>query len=567
MTLLLTAPPWIWSVLVALPTAWESSGNIRHETQTYPNPVDPVGHMVADSYGRFRYIGGATNNLMIEAVQSLSPGGTSKPVPFTDNREISLPFFIQGQIWPELPYLPQPKELGRPPQYVSDLLVGIYFDQLHHTFPILYKPDFMRRYHQMHAAKRDAPIGRGFLSVFFAVCACASSLLSRAPGSSSLPGIEYYQKALLLNFVSSGEVSIEQVQCLGLLALCSAGWNTLSQSWRFAGQEVRVAQDLSLHVFSLSNVHMPRSTNGSRRSRLLLRSPLRHQHEDLEQCGLPEERHYQPLSSSPMTGFLAFTRLCRIAARTHRFYSSNRIRSRDTLIDDWASRLPTIDLFVRELDDWLRELPNEIRFSANITQSGPNLTMCVIVFILHSGTIMNLYRPLAAQHPSAATPHHQSPPKLTLSPTLNNPSTECISAARSCIQAAELVRERVPPSHYLAFCVQYLTISGILLLSMTGESKTPGLDLLPDVKNARRFLGDLEAIWPGASRSREILDRLLQNPGTVRATGRRPTHGNRFGEDGEESVGYNASSAWFPSLPVLDGLLWEQFPDASERLR
>jgi hypothetical protein len=32
-----------------------------------------------------------------------------------------------------------------------------------------------------------------------------------------------------------------------------------------------------------------------------------------------------PLPSSPMTGFFAFARLCRIAARIHRFYSTNRI--------------------------------------------------------------------------------------------------------------------------------------------------------------------------------------------------------------------------------------------------
>ncbi|RDW94073.1 uncharacterized protein DSM5745_01395 [Aspergillus mulundensis] len=411
----------------------ESSGNMQgHDTQTYPTPVDAVGHMVADSYGRLRYIGGATNKMMIEAVQNLSPGGASKPIRSIDkNNEISLPFFIQGQVWPELPYLPQPQDLARPPQYVSDLLVGIYFDQLHYTFPILYKPDFMRRYHLMNAgartsAKRDTAVGRGFLSVFFAVCACASSLLPRAPGSSSLPGIEYYQKALLLHFASSGEVFLEQVQCLGLLALCSAGWNTLSQSWRFAGQAVRLAQDLGLHVSSLKGLsidtpspteyveaQVARCTWWSVFTLDCLMSiclgrpmatdeadcccdlPFDISNEDLEH-GIPPApsiNSHLSSTSSPMTGFLALTRLCRIAARVHRFYSSNRIRGRDsTLSDDWTHLLPTLDGFVRELDEWLQKLPNEIRFSANLTQSGPNLTMCVIVFILHSGTIMNLYR-------------------------------------------------------------------------------------------------------------------------------------------------------------------------------
>jgi hypothetical protein len=41
--------------------------------------------------------------------------------------------------------------------------------------------------------------------------------------------------------------------------------------------------------------------------------------------------------------------------------------------------------------------------------------------------------------------------------------SHCISAAKSCINAAELVRELVPPSHHLAFCVHYLTLSGLVL--------------------------------------------------------------------------------------------------------
>ncbi|KAL3461364.1 fungal-specific transcription factor domain-containing protein [Aspergillus heterothallicus] len=550
----------------------EPSSNLRgNDPRVYHTSVDPVGHMVADSYGRLRYIGGATNNLMIEAVQNLSPGDASKHASSAEDGEVSLPFFIQGQVWPELPYLPRANDLGRPPRYVSDMLIGIYFDQLHYTFPILYKPDFMRRYQHLNAVKRDDTVDRGFLSVFFAVCACASSLLPRAPGYSALPGIEYYQKALLLNFASTGEAFIEQVQCLGLLALCSAGWNTPSQSWRFAGQAVRIAQDLGLHVSSLKGMSLgtPNAAEyieaqvarciwwsvftidclmsiclgrpmASDEADCCCDLPFDISNEDLEHLGVP----HNPSSStsSPMRGFLAFTRLCRIAARVHRFYSSNRMRGRDTLTNDWTRLLPTIDNLIRELDDWLQELPNDIRFSANLTQNGPHLTMCVIVFILHSATIMNIYRPLAAHY----IPATQSPDGLNLTSSIASPSSECITAARSCIQAAELIRERVAPSHHLAFCVQYLTISGILLLSMTDEENAPAL--LPDVQNALRFLGDLEAIWPGASRSRVILDKLLQSPPC------------RVQEDSQTT----SNNTWFPSLPVLDEWLWEQFPDSSE---
>ena len=238
---------------------------------SYQTPAGPVGHMVADSYGRLRwvdlhrvfilkvdtnscrYVGGAGNNIVIEAVQSLSPE-TNPPTgkqPSIKKSEVELPFFVHGQTWPEMPYLPQAKDILRPPRYISDLLVGIYFEQLHYTFPILYMPRFMKQYNEMQSMKSDSLIDKGFLSVFFAVCACASCLLPQTPGTSQLVGIEYYQKAQLLFFASSGEVFIEQVQCLGLLSLCSASWNVLAQSWRFAGQAVRIAQDLGLHLSSL----------------------------------------------------------------------------------------------------------------------------------------------------------------------------------------------------------------------------------------------------------------------------------------------------------------------------
>lgn len=56
-----------------------------------------------------------------------------------------------------------------------------------------------------------------------------------------------------------------------------------------------------------------------------------------------------------------------------------------------------------------------------------------------------------------------------------DPIPHCISAARSCINAAELVRELVPPSHHLAFCVHYLTLSGITLYAT--QSKTSSLKM------------------------------------------------------------------------------------------
>lgn len=183
--------------------------------------------------------------MLIEAVKSLSPNTvTTRP----QGTDVELPLFTRGQVWPQLPYLPTPDQLSRPPQYVADLLVKLYFDQLHYTFPVVFKPHFKQRYRALY---RNGSGGsdRRFLLVFFAVCACASSLFP-STSNARFPGLEYYEKALLLYYASTGEASLEKVQCLALLAVCSAGWNTITQSWILAGQAVRASEDIGLHLSS-----------------------------------------------------------------------------------------------------------------------------------------------------------------------------------------------------------------------------------------------------------------------------------------------------------------------------
>ena len=228
------------------------------ETDHEP-PINVQDHvMTRDSYGKLRYVGGTGTMVMIEALKTLSPEagiGHSPPTPVdlrhpeTNTSFLELPFFDRGRTWPPLPFLPKAEQLVRPPRYVSDLLVNLYFDQLHFTMPVIYKSYFMQRYNSFITDRSGKALDTGFLSVFFAVCACASGLLPREPGNPGVfTGLQYYESALLLHYKSTGEGSIEQVQCLALLSMCTAGWNTLTQSWKFAGQAVRAAQDLGLHV-------------------------------------------------------------------------------------------------------------------------------------------------------------------------------------------------------------------------------------------------------------------------------------------------------------------------------
>jgi hypothetical protein len=231
-------------------------GNEEADGETPINIQDHV--MTRDSYGKLRYVGGTGTMVLIEALKTLSPEaetGNIPPTPVdlrhreTNTSILELPFFDRGRTWPPLPFLPKAEQLIRPPRYVSDLLVNLYFDHLHFSMPVIYKPHFMQRYNVLINDRSGKTLDPGFLSVFFAVCACASGLLPREPGNPGMfTGLQYYESALLLYYKSTGEGSIEQVQCLALLSMCTAGWNTLTQSWKFAGQAVRAAQDLGLHV-------------------------------------------------------------------------------------------------------------------------------------------------------------------------------------------------------------------------------------------------------------------------------------------------------------------------------
>jgi hypothetical protein len=193
--------------------------------------------------------------VIIEALKTLAPTTAATSTPdscntWTTDSNIELPFFKRGQIWPRLSYLPQAEALPRPPRYISDMLINVYFEQLHFTLPVIYKPQFMARYKLLlMASQQGKNVDAAFLAVFFAVCACASGLLPRGLGNATaFTGLDFYESAMVLHHASTGEGNIEQVQTLALLSMCSAGWNTLAQSWKFAGQAVRAAQDLGLHV-------------------------------------------------------------------------------------------------------------------------------------------------------------------------------------------------------------------------------------------------------------------------------------------------------------------------------
>ena len=102
------------------------------------------------------------------------------------------------------------------------------------------------------------------------------------------------------------------------------------------------------------------------------------------------------IEDQPLTGFLAFSRLCCIAGRCESLSSPSRTRdlasSNPSKLRRYIAKTHACD---KGLQAWLESLPDEFRFSANSLDTdysrSPGFTMCVIAFIVHGGSLLKMY--------------------------------------------------------------------------------------------------------------------------------------------------------------------------------
>ncbi|ORY25832.1 fungal-specific transcription factor domain-domain-containing protein [Naematelia encephala] len=488
-----------------------------------------AGQFARDSTGNMRYLGGTPTFVLREAVDSvrqgqLPPAPDQSPSSSTDRPTVDQLYFRPNVFYRPLDGLPAPELVQYPPMVLSNALVQMYFSKIHHTFPIVDKSYFMKKYLEtMEALRRGQPSRDAqFLCLLFAVYASAASLTKkvfrdRTEFEFSSPteyiGLEFYEKALYMYWIGYRAMKIEHVACMGLLSACLAGWNTLAHSWFLAGQAVRGAQDLGLHRSPNKAATTAAEKEYRRRvwwcvyglDKILSVSLGRPSGIDDDDCDveLPSDQTCcegnalsEPPGDNPMTGFNSLVKIYTIAGRIERTaHSISFLNKYDNSADH-----PKVRETIRKLDDmlseWSESLPSSVRYAANNPNRPDMFALCLLGHFALYACILNLHRPFM-------------PDLNTSSPLYTFKSLQkCVDAARGCIRVGEEVKKLLPTTHHCQFCVQYLTISGITLLRCLPYVSNSH-ELIKDAMHCRYLLGQLEDTWPGSKTCGSLLQELL----------------------------------------------------------
>ena len=87
---------------------------------------------------------------------------------------------------------------------------------------------------------------------------------------------------------------------------------------------------------------------------------------------------------------------------------------------------------------------------------------------------------------------------------------KAVIAARSCTHLLPHIKKSMVPSHHLAFFMQYFFSSVVIILLCAVNSTDENTAAAPmkEAEDCLEFLAELENIWPGTKKCREVLNEL-----------------------------------------------------------
>ncbi|TFK93910.1 hypothetical protein K466DRAFT_477676 [Polyporus arcularius HHB13444] len=491
---------------------------------------DAFGQLALDEHGHLHWIGKSSTMTLIQRLReaTTSPLHRVSPMeedPLAPGPSVNKLYFPASVFFGKVRALPQAEEVEYPERDLADKLVDAYFARFHFLMPVLDKPDFVRRYRYLMDHQDDTHFVRSntpFVALVCSVFAVASRLVEdpRLAGSDnhadeSGMGMVYHERALILHYISSASMQVEHVQCFLLMSsfLCSV--NCLPQAWLLVGQAVRAAQDIGLHRSPRRLTISPVEKETRRKiwwgvytlDRMLalaLGRPLAIEDADCDveiPVQLDDELLPQYFAGavipkgqiSLMRGFVELVTLYKIAGRVLReVYALDK--TKDNLeMDKRAELHRTVEALDQTLYQWCEDLPPV--FKSNPTTE-KQVSMAAVLCSHYYSILTTLHRnfiPVKGEQPFA--------PRST---------AKAVSTARACVRLAPSIKNVVPPSHHLAFFIQNLFSSAVIILlyAMHTTELQASQAALDEARSCLAVLESWEGHWPGARKCRELLDDL-----------------------------------------------------------
>ncbi|KAG6820448.1 hypothetical protein H0H93_000444 [Arthromyces matolae] len=506
--------------------------------ESSPEPSTPIkseddfsesfGQLALDEYGAMRWIGGSSTMSLIQSFRALTSSPLHRISPMEEDPHAPGPsvnkiYFPASVFFGKVKALPGPEEVEFPERDLADKLITAYFTRFHFLMPILDKPAFLRQYNLiMDNLKDHALISShgAFLSLLFAVFSCAAHLVQDGRLTTGEPtddggmGMLYYERALMLQYISHANPQIAHVQCFVLLSSFLCSINCLPQAWILLGQAVRTGQDLGLHRSPRRLIITPIEKETRRKvwwgvytlDRMLalaLGRPLGindsdcdvEQPVEVDDDHLPDYFNGATMSQqqpSLMSGSVALNHLYEIGGRVLRQVYALDI-CRDHLEPEKKAELQrTVEALDNELTKWCDELPVAFK-SQSVTDEQVSM-----------GAVLcsHYYSILTTLHRNLLPVKRDQPQPVTAKSTI-----KAVSSARSCIRLAPSMKHVVPPSHHLAFFIQHLFSSAVILLlyAMHAPDLRASAAAMEEARSALVALEIWEGQWPGAKKCKDLL--------------------------------------------------------------
>ncbi|CAK5275757.1 unnamed protein product [Mycena citricolor] len=491
---------------------------------------ESFGQLALDEYGHMRWIGGSSTMSLIQSFKALTTSSVHRRSPMEEDPMAPGPS-VNKLYFPAAVFfgktksaLPGAEQVEYPPRDLADKLVGAYFSRLHFLNPVIDKPSFLRKYNFLIENTHDHSFARAetpFLALVFAVFACAARLVEDdrlTTGDSQDDGgmgMVYYERALILQYISHADIQVDHVQCFLLLSTFLCAVNCLPQAWILVGQAVRTGQDLGLHRSPrrLTITPIEKETRRKvwwgvyaldRMLALALGRPLGVNDFDCDvEYPVEIDDEYLPdyfngvitpqRQPALLAGFINLVSLYKIGGKVLREVYALEV-CRDNLEPDRKAELQkTVENLDAELTQWCEDLPDMFKSQSETDQQ---VSMGAVLCSHYYSVLTTLHRNLL--------------PVKRDQPVTAKSTVKAVSSARSCIRLAPSIKNVVPACHHLAFFIQHLFSSAVILLLYAMHSSEPraAAAAMDEAKSTLGALESWEGHWPGARKCKELLMEL-----------------------------------------------------------